>query len=145
MALALAQQPELLVLDEPSSGLDPAARRQLVDVIREFMLDERHGVLLSTHITTELDDLADALVVVAHGRVVHDGPMPDAVEAFAIARGGGTPPPEHVLGAQRSGAQWSALIRIDDSASFGPDVVIDAATIDDLVVHLGADRTAVAA
>ncbi|SDI01129.1 ABC transporter ATP-binding protein [Agrococcus jejuensis] len=145
MALALAQQPELLVLDEPSSGLDPAARRELVDVIREFMLDETHGVLLSTHITTDLDDLADALVVIADGRVAHADAMPDAVEAFAMARGAGAPPTEHVLGVQRAGAQWAGLIRIDDSAAFGPDVVIDPATIDDLVIHLAGERAEVAA
>ena len=136
MALALAQRPELLVLDEPSSGLDPAARRELLDLLREFMLDERHGVLLSTHITTDLDGLADELVVLAGGRVVHRDVMPDAVEAFAIARGSGASPTEAVLGVQRSGPQWQALVRLEDSARFGSDVVLDAATIDDILIHL---------
>ena len=51
-------KPELLVLDEPTSGLDPLARGELLDKLSEFMTDERHSVLFSTHITTDLDRMA---------------------------------------------------------------------------------------
>jgi ABC-2 type transport system ATP-binding protein len=145
LATALAQSPELLILDEPSSGLDPASRRQIGDVIREFMLDERHAVLFSTHITDELEALADELLVVVGGRIARQGPLLDVVEAHAVARGAGPVPSGPLVGLQRSGAQWSALIRTSDSAELGPEVVIDAATIDDIVIHLAADREGVRA
>ncbi len=145
LAAALAQRPELLILDEPSSGLDPASRREIGDVIREFMVDPEHAVLFSTHITTDLDALADDLVVLAAGRVVYRGPLAEATETFAIARGAGAPPSERVLGLQRSAGSWTALVRMEDSAAFGPDTVIDTATIDDIVIHFGAARAGAAA
>jgi ABC-2 type transport system ATP-binding protein len=145
LALALAQTPELLILDEPSSGLDPASRREIAALIREFMVDPGHGVLFSTHITTELADLADHLVVVVGGRIARQGTLPDVVEEFAMARGAGRAPSSGLIGTQRSGDQWSALIRMSDSADFGREVVIDEASIDDIVIHLAADREGVAA
>ncbi|WP_157973893.1 ABC transporter ATP-binding protein [Desertihabitans aurantiacus] len=145
VATALAADPDLLVLDEPSSGLDPASRRQIGDVIRQFVIDPEHGVLFSTHITTDLHDLADELVVMVGGRIAHRGVLTDVVEEFAVVRGSGPAPSVPVLGLQRSGQQWSALIRMADSAAFGPEVVIDAAGIDDIVVHLGAEHEEAAA
>lgn len=139
LASALAQRPELLILDEPSSGLDPASRREIGDVIRHFMLDPQHAVLFSTHITTDLDDLADELIVFVGGRIAHRGALPDAKEDFAVARGTGQVP-SGTLGAQQTGDHWSALIRTDDSAMFGPEVVIDEATIDDIIIHLAAQH-----
>lgn len=144
LACALAQRPELLILDEPSSGLDPASRREVGDVIRHFMVDPRHAVLFSTHITTDLDDLADQLIVFVGGRIAHQGVLPDAKEDFAMVRGTGEVPGA-VLGAQRTGEHWTALIRTDDSARFGPEVVIDEATIDDIIIHLAAAHEEAAA
>jgi len=145
LAAALAQRPELLILDEPSSGLDPASRRQIGDVIRDFMIDPDHAVLFSTHITTDLDALADDLLVLVGGRVAYRGPLHEATETFALARGAGSPPREHVLGVQRSGAGWTALVRMEDSAVFDAGTVIDTAGIDDIVIHLGAEHQGVAA
>lgn len=145
LAVALAQSPELLILDEPSSGLDPASRRQIGDLIREFMLDPAHAVLFSTHITTDLDRLADGLVVLVDGRIAYQGDLIDAAEEFAVARGSGPAPAAPVIGLERSGEQWSALIRLSDSAAFGHEVVIDPATLDDIVIHLGAEKRETAA
>lgn len=145
LATALAQRPDLLILDEPSSGLDPASRRQIADLIREFMVDPDHAVLFSTHITTDLENLADEIMVLVAGEVAHHGTLLDLAEEFAMARGSGAPPAGPVIGLQGSHSQWSALIRLRDSAAFGPEVVIDVASIDDVVVHLAADEQVVAA
>lgn len=136
LASALAQRPELLILDEPSSGLDPASRREIGDLIREFMVDPDHGVLFSTHITTDLDNLADELVVLVAGRVIHHGALLDVGDEFAVARGAGGVPDGPLVGLEHHGQQWSALIRMADSGAFGPDVLIEAASIDDIVIHL---------
>lgn len=140
LASALAQRPELLILDEPSSGLDPRSRRQIGDVIRQFMVDPHHAVLFSTHITTDLDDLADQLIVFVGGRIAHRGTLLDVKEDFAVVRGSGDMPDGATLGPQRSGEQWSALIRTEDSATFGSEVVMDEATIDDIIIHLAAEH-----
>jgi ABC-2 type transport system ATP-binding protein len=142
LAMALAHRPRLLLLDEPSSGLDPVARRELADTIREFMIDPEHTVLFSTHITTELDNLADYIVVLGGGEVVYTGALDDLHEQFAVVRGG-PPFPEQArsstIGLQlETDGGYEALIRADDTAAFGDQVVIDAATTDDVVVHFAA-------
>jgi len=139
LATALAQSPELLILDEPSSGLDPASRREISDVIREFMVDPRHATLFSTHITTDLDELADEVVVMVGGRIAHQGSLPDVREEFAVARGFG-PPPSGLIGPHASGEQWSGLIRAAETAAFDADVVIDTANVDDIIIHLSAEH-----
>ncbi|MGN6445909.1 ABC transporter ATP-binding protein [Amnibacterium sp.] len=139
LAIALAHAPQLLVLDEPSSGLDPVARRELADTIREFMIDPAHTVLFSTHITAELDDLADHVVVMNRGEIAYDGALEDLHERFAVARGAGAVPAaatDATIGVRRDiSGRWEALIHVDDTGLFGPDVVIDQATTDDVVVH----------
>jgi ABC-2 type transport system ATP-binding protein len=139
IAIALSHDPEILVLDEPTSGLDPVSRRDLADIIREFMLDPTHTTVFSTHITSELDDLADWIVVLNAGTVVFDGMLHELHEQYAIVRGAGPLPAAAraaTIGA-RFDAQggYEALIRVDDTAKFGGDVVIDGASTDDIVVH----------
>jgi ABC-2 type transport system ATP-binding protein len=137
--MALAHRPELLVLDEPSGGLDPVARRDLADILREFMLDPNHTVLFSTHITSDLDDLADHVIVLTAGRVAYTGMLDDLHERFAIVRGR-APFPENArptaIGLRvESSGRYEALIRTEDTALFGSDAVIEAASTDDVVVH----------
>ncbi len=140
LAVALAQRPSLLILDEPSSGLDPASRREIGDVIREFMIEPDRAVLMSTHITTDLDDLADEVVVMVAGRVVQQSGLLELRDDYAVARGSGEVPPVGLIGPQRSGGQWSGLIRSSDTAAFGPEVVIDSATVDDIIIHFATEN-----
>lgn len=67
--LALCQRPDVLLLDEPTSGVDPYDRQELTSLIQEFMLDEGHAVLFSTHVTEDLDKVADYVVMLEGGRV----------------------------------------------------------------------------
>jgi ABC-2 type transport system ATP-binding protein len=137
VATALAHRPELLVLDEPTSGLDPVSRAELLDVLREFMTDPSHSLLFSTHTTADLDALADRIQVLGRGRVVWSGTVEALHEEFAVVRGTGRPDPvaeRAVIGLRLEQDRWDGLIRLSDSALFGPDVVVDDATVDDVVV-----------
>ncbi len=69
IVLALGHEPELLVLDEPASALDPVARRRLLRTLLELAADEQRTVLYSTHITSDLERLADHVVMLVDGRV----------------------------------------------------------------------------
>jgi ABC-2 type transport system ATP-binding protein len=70
MALALAHHPELLILDEPTSGLDPVVRRELLSDLLEFVADGDRSVLFSTHITSDLERVADYVTFIVNGQVV---------------------------------------------------------------------------
>jgi len=69
LALAMAHRPELLILDEPTSGLDPVVRRELLGELLDFMGDGERSVLFSTHITSDLDRVADYITIIVDGRI----------------------------------------------------------------------------
>ncbi len=70
LAVALSHKSELLILDEPTSGLDPSMREEFVEIISEYMQDENHTVLFSTHITPDLEAIADYIVFIDNGEIV---------------------------------------------------------------------------
>lgn len=70
LALALAHKPELLILDEPTSGLGPVIRNELLELLMEVVLDENCSVFFSSHITTDIEKIADFVTVIEGGRVV---------------------------------------------------------------------------
>ena len=141
LALALAHRPELLILDEPTSGLDPVARLEVLDILSDFLIAEGRTVLFSTHITSDLERIADHLHIIGAGRTRFAGTLPDLVEQWAMARGpvsALTPEAEAALvGTRRNGAgAFAGLIRTADTAVFGPDVIIEPPSIDEAVVAM---------
>ena len=141
LVLALAHRPELLILDEPTSGLDPVARLEVLDILRDFLIAEGRTVLFSTHITSDLERIADHLHIIGAGRTRFAGTLPDLVEQWAMARGpvsALTPEAEAALvGIRRNGAgAFAGLIRTADTAVFGPDVLIETPSIDEAVVAM---------
>ena len=98
LASALAHRPGLLVLDEATSGLDPAARSEILDILLDFIQDERRSVLLSSHITTDLEQIADTIAYLHHGQLLFaknkDTAFCGAVSRTLTAcRRSGSPPP----------------------------------------------------
>lgn len=72
LAFALSHDPELLVLDEATAGLDPMARDEVLDILRSFIEDENHAILISTHITSDLEKIADEVICIEDGHMVFD-------------------------------------------------------------------------
>lgn len=70
LILMLSRRPETLVLDEPTTGVDPISRREMLDLMQEFMEEENHSILFSTHITGDLDRIADEVAMVSGGRIL---------------------------------------------------------------------------
>jgi ABC-2 type transport system ATP-binding protein len=75
LLIALAYRPELLVLDEPSSGLDPIVRRDILGAVIRTIADEGRTVLFSSHLLEEVEQVADHVTMVSHGRIVLSGPL----------------------------------------------------------------------
>ena len=87
LALALAPRPELLILDEPTAGLDPVFRRQLLRLLLELMQDDQVSVLFSTHITADLERAADYITFVKEGRLVFSLEKDEVLDSFRLVRG----------------------------------------------------------
>ena len=68
-AIALAHHPDLLLLDEATSGLDPVMRDEVLEILQDFMMEEDHSILISTHITSDLDKIADYILFLHEGKV----------------------------------------------------------------------------
>ena len=86
LAFALSHNPELLVLDEATAGLDPIARDEVLDLLRDFMAEGDRGILMSTHITSDLEKIADEVVCVDAGRIVFTAPKDAITDEAGVAR-----------------------------------------------------------
>lgn len=86
IAIALSHATELIVMDEATSGLDPVARREILDILRDFVQDENKSVLISSHITSDLEKICDYIVFVHDGRVVLNRSINELSEDFAILK-----------------------------------------------------------
>jgi ABC-2 type transport system ATP-binding protein len=80
LLVALAHRPELLVLDEPSSGLDPIVRRELLEAVVRSVVSEGRTVLFSSHLLDEIARVSDCVAMVVHGRLVLDGSLQHILE-----------------------------------------------------------------
>jgi len=76
-AVALSHGPDLLILDEPTSGLDPVVRDELLEILHNYMSGGNRGVLFSTHITSDLEKIADYITFIDDGRIMATRPADD--------------------------------------------------------------------
>lgn len=84
LAAALSHHAELLILDEATSGLDPVVRDEVLDLLRDFIQDESHSVLLSTHITSDLDKIADYITFMHEGSIVFSRSRDELLDTMGI-------------------------------------------------------------
>lgn len=86
VAAALSHHPQLLILDEATSGLDPIMRDDMLDVFLEFVQDENHSILLSSHITSDLEKISDYITFIHNGKLIMAASKNDLVYNFAVMR-----------------------------------------------------------
>jgi len=86
ISIGLAHHPNLLLLDEPTSGLDPAAREDVLDLFLEFIQNEECSILFSSHITSDLEKIADYVVLMHDGKIILQENKDTLLYDYAIAR-----------------------------------------------------------
>ncbi len=124
LTLALARRPRLLVLDEPTSRLDPLARHDFMATVMAAMADDGVSVLLSSHALAELERVADYLVLVTRGVVRLAGTVDDLAAQHRLMTGRtGQPTPAgwQVIQATEAGSQRHLVVRLDGAVDRTPD------------------------
>ncbi|WYP26781.1 ABC transporter ATP-binding protein [Alkalihalobacillus sp. FSL W8-0930] len=87
IAIALSHHAELLILDEPTSGLDPISRREILDLLAEVMQDEEKTIFFSTHITSDLEQIADYIIFIHEGKLLLSDNKESITEQYGLVRG----------------------------------------------------------
>ena len=140
LAVAMCHGAKLLLLDEPTSGLDPVARDVLLDILREYISDGEKSVFFSTHITSDLERIADYITLIDHGRVFYTGTKDELLEHFVIVKGGKADLTDELkkrlIGLSVTAAGFNGMIRTCDAKVLPSSVVTEAPAIDEILVHI---------
>ncbi|MDO5718834.1 MAG: ABC transporter ATP-binding protein [Tissierellia bacterium] len=86
VATALSHNPDLIILDEPTSGIDPGSRTEILDLLREEIEDGNKSVLFSTHITTDLEKIADFITYLQNGEMIYTGIKDDFIDRYRLIK-----------------------------------------------------------
>ncbi len=138
LAAALGHHPDLLILDEPSSGLDPVMRGEFLDLLQQFILDGQHSVLFSSHITSDIEKVADIVAYLHQGRLVFQLEKDELLERYGLLRCAAaqmdTLPSELIVTRRQSSFSCEALVQFPDKVrKLLPNAVIDRVSIDEIM------------
>ena len=139
IAAALSHHASLLILDEATSGLDPVVRDDILDLFLDFVQDESHSILVSSHITSDLEKVADYIVFIHQGKVVFSKPKDELKYQYGIIRCGAAQfealNKEEIIACRKRDYEWEVLIADRTAAQKKyPKAVVDPASIDDIML-----------
>ena len=86
IATALSHGAKLLIMDEATTGLDPVVRNEILDIFREYIQDENNSILMSSHITSDLEKIADCVTFIDRGRILLTGYKDDILQSHALMK-----------------------------------------------------------
>lgn len=140
LAVSLSHQAEILIFDEATSGLDPVVRDDILDILLGFIQDERHTVLLSSHITSDLEKVADYIAFLHKGKLRFYMDKDGLLECFGVVRcapeGYEKIPGTYVRGCRKG--QFGYEVLIQDRVKFQreyPDYTVDRTNIEEIILY----------
>ena len=141
ISAALSHHPKLLLLDEATGGLDPVMRDEILDVFLDFVQDESHAILLSSHITSDLEKIADYIAFIHEGRLIMTVSKDDLLYNYAVLRCRESEfraiDPSDILAYRKRDMQTDVLVADGKAAERKyRDVVVDHVSVDDIMVLL---------
>ena len=138
LACALSHDAKLLILDEPTSGLDPVSRNKLLETLRDYIRDGEHSVLFSTHITTDLEKIADLITYINNGNLIYTGSKNQFTSSYKIANGKITDLnsdlENKLIGFKKFYNEFEGLIKEQDIKYF-PEIFFKSASMDDIIIY----------
>lgn len=132
--LALSYHPKLLLLDEPTSGLDPIVRDEVLELLQQFMENGEHAILFSSHITSDLEKIADTITFIHQGEILFSENKDDLLYGYGIWKGTAeqaTILPKHaIFGKHHSAFGVKYLVK---RAFINPAIELEKPTIEELM------------
>ena len=138
-AVALSHNAELLILDEATSGLDPIIRDDVLDMLIDFVQDESHSVLVSSHITSDLEKVADYITFLHRGKLIFSHEKDELIDNFGIvsckAAVFDAMDKSQIIAYRREDYQYKVLVRDRRAvAKRNPDAIVGPATIEEIML-----------
>jgi len=141
IAIALSHNAELIIMDEPTSGLDPVFRSEILEILHDVMLDENKSILFSTHITSDLEKIADHITFIDKGKILFSEAYSKIIDDYRVLKG-----PKSLLdrvdktlliGCNAGKFGIEALTREGNRISqiYGDEIVLEKPTIEDIMVY----------
>lgn len=146
LALALSHNADFIIMDEPTSGLDPVSRREVLDLFQDIIQDENKSILFSTHITSDLERIADYITFINKGSIVFSESKDDVLDKYIVIKGNkemlNNQNRRLILGIEESSFGFTGLMNNKDEVLkvFGNDVIIEKPTLEDIMVYTNKKR-----
>lgn len=139
IAVAFSHNSKLLILDEATSGLDPIMRDEILDMFLDFIQDEENSILVSSHITSDLEKVADYIVFIHNGKIVFSKPKDELLENYGIIKCGASVFDEidkdKIITYRKQDYEWQILVDDRKSAQKQyPKALIVPASIDEIML-----------
>lgn len=141
LTIALSHHAELIIMDEPTSGLDPIFRRELLDILHDLMQDGERTIFFSTHITTDLDRIADYITFIHNGQHIFTKEYYKIEEEYAIVKGEtillDRDTEQEFIGIRKSNHGFEALTTNKHRTEniFGDTVIFEKPTLEDIMLY----------
>lgn len=140
LSTALSHHAKLLILDEPTSGLDPVAREEICDILSDFVSDENHSVFFSTHITSDLEKIADYIVFILNGKIIFSGEKDALIDRYQLIKGGLEELDEtiksHSIGLRKHSTGFEALYPSELSHTLNESILVETCSLDEIIVYM---------
>jgi len=141
LAVALSHHAELFIMDEPTSGLDPLIRNEFLDILQSVIQDEDKSVFFSTHITSDLDKIADFITIIHNGEILLSATKDELLEEYCIVKGGKDilkeMNREHLIGLKEHQFGFEALARNKRELMkrCGNSAVLEKPTLEEIMLY----------
>lgn len=138
-AVALSHKAEMLILDEATSGLDPVIRDDILDILIDFVQDENHSILFSTHITSDLEKVADYITFIHKGKLIFSHPKDELIDNYGVVICGAAifenMDKSEIIAFRKLDFQYKVLVRNRRKVEKSyPKAIVEPANIDDIML-----------
>ncbi|MDO5294256.1 MAG: ABC transporter ATP-binding protein [bacterium] len=139
-ACALSRKTSLLILDEATNGLDPMMREEILDLLQKYIEDGTRSILFSTHMLSDLEQIADYIIFIENGKIILDDAKDELLEAYITVKGkkedltGAIE--KRAIGLTKNAYGFEALLSSDDAELINKSFVVERPSIDKIMVHI---------